>query len=217
MRSRFLLALVLCSGTCCLFGCPQGTNSLPPEPVLHPVKGKVTVQGKPLEHAVITFLQVDETGTTSVAETDEEGAYELTYIGKPGVAAAKYKVGISYLMGTDGTVYGLAPRSGLSKPYGMITAKELLPPEWSNLGKTTQTATVPVKGGTFDFDIKEPLLPPPTAETPAKSAGSEKPAESEKPKVEQPPTTKGAAESKPAPASPPAVPKPAEPAKAPTP
>jgi hypothetical protein len=177
MRFRFVFTLALGSGACSLFGCQQGANSLPPEPVLCPVKGNVTVQGKPLAHAVVTFLQVDQKGTTAVGETDEDGDYELSHVGKPGTAAASYKVAISYLMGTDGTVYGLAPRSGLSKPYGMITAKELLPPEWSDLGRTTHQAVVPDRGGTLDFDIKEPLLPPLVRETPAKGDGGEKPTE----------------------------------------
>ena len=52
----------------------------------------------------------------------------------------------------------------------MITAKELVVPEWSNLGLTTHQVTVSEPGGTFDFDIKEPLLPPPAPESPAKEA-----------------------------------------------
>jgi hypothetical protein len=155
--------------------------------VLRPVKGKVTVEGKPLAHAVVTFLQVDEKGTTTVGETDEDGDYELSYVGKPGTAAAKYKVAISYIMGTDGTVYGLAPRSGLHKPYGLITGKELLAPEWSDLGKATHQVVVPETGGTFDFHIKEPLLPPPVPVTPAKGDGGEKAAEPGKAKTEQSP------------------------------
>jgi len=170
MSFRLLLTPAIGWGLCFLCGCQQATNALPPAPTLYPVKGKVTADGKPLAHAVVTFLQVDEKGTTSVGETDEEGTYELTYGSDPGTAAARYKVAISYLMGTDGTVYGLGPRSGLSKPYGMITAKELVVPEWSNLGLTTHQVTVSEPGGTFDFDIKEPLLPPPTPETPAKGA-----------------------------------------------
>jgi hypothetical protein len=164
MHPRLLLALALGCGVGSLGGCRGRSDELPPEPVLYPVQGKVTVQGKPLAEAVITFLQVDPQGTTSVAETDEEGRYELTYMGRTGAAAADYKVAISYLVGTDGTVYGLAPRSGLAKPYGLLSAKELVPAEWSDLGLTTQRATVPENGGILDFDIKEPLLPPPTPE-----------------------------------------------------
>src|SRR5262249_52873379 len=105
--------------------------------------------------------------TTSIGETDDEGNYELSYVLKPGTAAATYKVAISHLVGKDGTVYGLAPRSGLSKPYGMITAKERIPPEWSDLGRTTQRVTVPVNAATFDFHIEGPLLSPLPPDPPA--------------------------------------------------
>jgi len=125
------------------------------------VKGKVTVQGEPLAHAVITFLQVDEKGTLAVGETEEDGSYEVSHFFQSGAAAADYKVAVSYIQGIDGTVYGLGPRSSLAKPYGMITGKERIPEEWSNLGKTTLRQTVPIGGGEFNFDIKEPLLSPP--------------------------------------------------------
>jgi hypothetical protein len=69
-----------------LSGCQRHTDIPPPEPVLYPVTGKVTAAGKPLAHAVVTFLQVDETGTTSIGETDEAGVYELSYVTKPGTA-----------------------------------------------------------------------------------------------------------------------------------
>jgi hypothetical protein len=186
MGFRLWFTLALSWGICSLSGCKQGSDTPPPEPVLHPVKGKVTANGKPLVHAVLTFLQVDEKGTTSVGETDEEGIYELSFLTKPGTAAAKYKVAISYLVGTDGTVYGLAPRSGLAKPYGMITAKELITPEWSDLGRTTHMATVPVNGGTFDFDIKEPLLPPPTPQVSAQNESPKPTPEPEKTKSDRP-------------------------------
>jgi len=169
--------------------------------VLYPVTGKVTVQGKPLATAVVTFLQVDEKGTTSVGETDADGVYDLSYGGKPGAAAAKYKVAISYIMGTDGTVYGLDARSGLSKPYGLVTGKELIPPEWSNLGKTTHLREVPEKGGTFNFNIEEGLLPAPVAETPANVDGSGKAAAPEGPKPEPSPA-EGKTSSTPTPPAP---------------
>jgi hypothetical protein len=177
MRCEFLSTFALGLGITGWSGCQQPSNSPPLPPVLHPVSGKVTVDGKPLAHAVVTFLQVDEKGTLSVGETDDEGAFKLSHGFDPGTAAATYKVAISYLVGTDGTVYGLAPRSGLAKPYGMVTAKELVPREWSDLGRTTQRVTVPEKGGTFNIEIPGPLLPPPTPETPAKAGGSLPPSE----------------------------------------
>jgi hypothetical protein len=198
MRSRLLLALALGCGLGSLSGCQGKSDALPPEPVLHPVWGKVTAQGKPLAHAVITFLPVDTLqGTMTVGETDEGGDYALSYLGRPGTAAAEYKVAISYLVGTDGTVYGLGPRSGLAKPYGLLSAKELIPPEWSDLGRTTQRATVPINGSVINFDIQEPLLPPPAPEE-APAAG-----EASKDAVKAvDPVPAGGSDSEPSPAEP---------------
>jgi hypothetical protein len=100
-------------------------------------------------------------------------------------------VAISYLEGTDGTVYGLGPRSGLAKPYGMLSAKERLVPQWSDLGRATHQVAVPDTGGTFDFDIKEPLLPPPEPEKAAGANGDVSPTESAKPRAELSPAGKG--------------------------
>lgn len=145
-------------------------------PKLVPVAGTVTLDGEPLE--VVTFLQTNAKDTLAVAETDDEGNYLLAHLGRPGAAAAKYKVSISYLVGTDGTVYGLAPRSGLAKPYGLLTAKELLPPEWSDRGVVTRVVEVTESGGVFDFDVDQPLLPPPEPPEPVADA----------PATEAPPT-----------------------------
>ncbi|MHC5537118.1 carboxypeptidase-like regulatory domain-containing protein [Singulisphaera rosea] len=175
-RLRTLMLLTLGCGLASFGGCRQDSDP-PPPPELKPVTGKVTVEGKPLVNAVVTFLQTDEFGTTAVGETDSDGDYELSYMGETGVAAGKYKVAISYLEGPDGTIYGLGPRSGLAKPYGMTLAKERLGPEWSDLGRTKQTATVSTQGGTINFEIKDPLLPPPAPAPPASTAkGGEEPA-----------------------------------------
>lgn len=161
-----VLALVPASGL--LGGCGGG-DSTPLAPDLHPVTGKVTVQGEPLAEAVVTFLQVDEKGTLAVGETQEDGTYILAHAGTPGAAAARYKVAISYLVGEDGTVYGLGPRSGFAKPHGMLSAKELVPPEWSDLGVAEHVVEVAEGGGVIDLDIDVPLLPSPPPGSPSDS------------------------------------------------
>lgn len=173
MRFRAWRGLALGLFSSAFWGCSPGDSGLPPEPILQPARGKVFIQGRPLANAVVTFLQTDERGTTAVGETDEDGEYVLSYLGRPGAAAADYKVAVSYIQGTDGTVYGLGPRSALAKPYGFFNAKELLVPEWSDLGRTRQTARIEEGGGVFDFDVQEPMLPPP--EPPAASENEKKP------------------------------------------
>jgi hypothetical protein len=153
------MMMVLGSGAATLVGCQDRSEYVEPE--LHPVIGKVTVQGEPLADAVVSFVQAEEKGTLAIGGTDASGNYVLEHAGRRGAAPARYKVLISYKVGTDGKVYDLASQSGLAQPYGLFTAKELLPPEWSDHGKATHEVTVVEGGNVFDFDIEEPLLPPP--------------------------------------------------------
>jgi hypothetical protein len=135
------------------WGCTPAETT-PRQPVLVPVGGTITVDGKPLAVAVVTFLQVDESGTTSGGETDENGRYELVYGATPGTAPASYKVAVSYLVGKNGKPIGRRARSSLSEENPVHLAKEQLPPEYSDLGRTVLKATVPPAGGTIDFDLK---------------------------------------------------------------
>lgn len=153
---RCLLLLIVAI----VVGCSSDVQN-PARPVLEPVSGVVTLDGKPLAGAVVTFLNLDERGTLTVGETDAEGTYRLSYLGTPGTAAGPYRVAVSYLMGTEGQVIGLARRSTTSPTEELNSAKELLPPQFSDLGRSTLKVTVPPGGGTFPFDLKGPLLDPP--------------------------------------------------------
>ena len=53
----------------------------------------------------------------------------------------------------DGEPQGLGPRSAIAPPPSMATAKEQLPPNYSDFGRTAITRVVPIEGGTFDFDL----------------------------------------------------------------
>jgi hypothetical protein len=150
----------------------------------------VRLDGKPLAGAVVVFLPIDDRGTLTQGETDENGRYELFYASFPGgTAPGDYKVAISYLATPDGTPQGLGPRSALAPPPGFHEARELLPKKYSDLGQTELKRTVGETGGTFDFDLEGPLLPFPTAaDAPAVSpppSGSE--ASGDTP-TERPPT-----------------------------
>ena len=115
-----------------------------------PVKGKVTVDGKPLAGVVVTFIP--PSFGPSNGETKEDGTYELKSATFPGAPPGTYKVAISHIVGDDGVVYGLGPRSSMSPPAGLSVAQEKLPPEVADPGRTKLTANVPA--GPFDFDIK---------------------------------------------------------------
>lgn len=137
---------------------------------LVPVSGVITLNGAPLPGAVVTFLPAQ--WSPGVGETNEKGEYSVSSSGRPGLSPGEYKVAISLLLSAEGEPQGLGPRSSLAQPPGMLTAKEMLPREYADLGTSKQTATITAKGGTdFDFDVKAPdlVIPPPSA-SPAKDA-----------------------------------------------
>jgi hypothetical protein len=151
-----------------------------------PVTGTVKANGKPLATAVVTFLPPK--WSASNGETGEKGAFSLQTAGQPGVPPGEYKVCISYLVSADGEPQGLGPRSAIVPPPGMTTAKEKIPAEFSDFGRTTLTRTVPANGGNFDFDIPINLdIAEPAKAEPAKAESEPEPAKAEPAKAESEP------------------------------
>jgi hypothetical protein len=122
---------------------------------LVPAGGVVTVNGKPVEMLVITFLPPSGPAL-GTAETDKDGKYELASMGGPGVLPGEYKVAISYVVSDKGEPQGMAARGSRPQVPGMKNAKEKLPPEYADLGRSKLSATVGSKGGTFNFDVAAP-------------------------------------------------------------
>jgi hypothetical protein len=125
---------------------------------LVPASGVVTLDGKPLAKAVVSFMP--KNGPLPTGETDENGHFEMIF-GHPGVPVGEYIVAVSYFVSAEGEPQGVAARSSLSPPPGMRTAKERLPRVYSALGESTLRAKIPPEGNTaLKFDLKGPLLPP---------------------------------------------------------
>jgi hypothetical protein len=140
---------------------------------------------------VVTFNPTDEKGTLTVSDTDENGRYDLTYLSFPGgTAPGAYRVAVSYMKSASGKVVSLGMRSSLAPSPETITARELLPEKYSNLGQTILSATVPEAGGTFDFELDGALIPYPTTEPPPASPPS---GESSEPKSQEEPARKAQA------------------------
>jgi hypothetical protein len=150
---------------------------------LVPAGGVVTVNRKPVEHAILTFLP--PTGPTlGYAETDKDGKYQLMTMGSPGVLPGDYKVAISYFVSDEGEPQSKVARLSKLPGPGMRTAKERLALEYSDLGRTKLLAKVGAQGGTFDFDVSAevPIAAAKPAETKAhepKPADPKTPAEKE--------------------------------------
>ncbi|RCS54054.1 carboxypeptidase regulatory-like domain-containing protein [Bremerella cremea] len=63
-------------------------------PSLGKVTGKVTLDGKPLPNAIVSFVPEDGRRSSS-AMTNEEGVYNLAYIDQAGAVIGKHKVSIT--------------------------------------------------------------------------------------------------------------------------
>jgi hypothetical protein len=81
---RWIAAILLL--TAGVFGCGKAG------PSLVPVKGSVTVDGKPADGAVLIFHPTGGKGTIASAAADSNGAFSITSNGAPGVVTGSYKV-----------------------------------------------------------------------------------------------------------------------------
>lgn len=135
-------------------------------PKLKPVTGKVSLNGKPLEGVIVTFLPKEEGGSMTVGETDENGQYKLSYVGMPGCASGPYQVMLSYKTTADGKPVTLAMQSALIMPKEAAGAVERMPEKYMG-GKSTLSADVPDEGGQIDFSLEGELLPLPETHSPA--------------------------------------------------
>jgi hypothetical protein len=148
---RWFLAILVFAA---VLGCSEEKNPRMYDPKdLVPVSGLITLNGSPLSTAVVTYL--GDFGLPAVGETDQAGRYKLTTFRDPGVLPGEYKVAISYMVSSDGEPQGRAARVARTRSKATLSAKEQLPPEYADLLRTTQRATVGVHGGTaFNYDAK---------------------------------------------------------------
>jgi hypothetical protein len=140
MNVRGLLLTLFPLACALLAGCSSKTP---------PVSGRITLNGKPLAKASVTFAPVatkgeQEPGPSSAGITDENGRYSLTLIGQSGRGAmiGKHKVMIALQQEID------------TADDTPVKLKQL-PLKYN--GQTTLEFDVPA-GGTdkADFDLKVP-------------------------------------------------------------
>lgn len=142
-------SLVLGLVTIACLGCSRGGTDGPKQV---PVSGAVTLDGKPLASATITFAPVGNTkGAGASGRTNKDGRYQLTYLrGGMGAPAGQYRVAVSKRVMPDGKD---VPEDDKTPPIES-PARETLPPLYSSEQDTTLSATVPEAGGTIDFALK---------------------------------------------------------------
>lgn len=145
------------TGLWLLAGCAKG----PPPLEVAPASGTVVLDGKPAEHAVVTFFPIDGTpGSGASATTDAEGRYVLKTSQRTsgitgqgvkvvdGVPPGRYRVLVSRRLHPDGSP--MRPdETPIESP-----AVETIARDFSDELATTLTADVPAAGGTFDWAVK---------------------------------------------------------------
>ncbi len=124
MKRSFGLIALLAS----LVGC--GSDA-PPLPELGLVKGKVTLDGKPVPNASIIFTPMDP-GLRSFGRTDESGQYELTYQqGHKGAAVGPHTVRIrtgGEVADADGNIVSESPEIIPERYHGQMALSKMVEP-----------------------------------------------------------------------------------------
>jgi hypothetical protein len=156
-----ILALVSCG----LAGCGGDETA---RIKLAPVTGTVTLNGKPLEGAEITFTPDGSNAKNTPASdvTGPDGNYKVIYRGRSGLAPGKYKVLVSKLFLPPGV------RSTDPQEFNMLQVAIESDPEGRGAGAKAPTQVkgefereVPPEGGSIDVDVKGrpgPIVAPKT-------------------------------------------------------
>ncbi len=122
-----------------LVGCSGGAEDIPD---LGQVTGTITLDGKPVEGANVTFTPPaagkKSRGKSSIGTTDAQGKYTLMYsAGVAGAVIADHKIEISKVEGEG---------------EALDVGEEQIPKKYNEDSKLTKTV---VEGeNTFDFDLK---------------------------------------------------------------
>lgn len=137
-RMALVVYLVIC-------GC--GRSAAVPKLQTLPVKGTVTLDGKPLAAADVVFMTFDPPAAF-VGTTQDDGTYQLQGPeGREAFLKGSCKVTVSRMVKPDGSP--LAP----GELPAMVEAVEQLPPKYSRLEATVLAETLTPEGGTFDFKL----------------------------------------------------------------
>ena len=148
-----LLAIVCLSVTA---ACSKGKNE--PQLDLTPASGTITLDGRPLADADVTFA-LQETPPAgyfgSAGRTDAEGKYVLMSGTKKGAVPGTYKVAVSRIEAPGGATVNPEGGMDLAQLAASGEAKQTVPAKYTDVSTTELSATVE-KGKTegYNFDLK---------------------------------------------------------------
>ncbi len=159
MRMAMLLGCML---SFCFVGCGGGDGFAPPVPV----SGKVSLGGKPVDGASVTFLS-KAGGRSASGKTDKDGNFKLTSVKTDdGASPGEFAVTISKQEAKGGGSSGVDISKGYGDNYGKMmgasasgnmdkAVSQVLPAKYADPLQSGLVRSV-VKGdkNDFDFDLK---------------------------------------------------------------
>ena len=146
MRTLACIAI----GVICCAGCGGG----PSKATLYPVKGKVTVGGKPLANCNINFTAAASAPNAAPQSyqgtTNDQGEYSLAdgTDARPGAAVGKYKV--SFAVGAK-AAQEMMMKGGMKPGYDATAAP--FPKEFSSAETSTKEVEVKAESNTINVEI----------------------------------------------------------------
>lgn len=121
-----------------VLGCSQG-DSLDRAPM----RGTVTLDGKPVDHGMVALLPMEGTKAPQGAGAiQKDGTYEIETAGKPGAVVGRHKVIVQ-------SREMLSPE----EVRAMKVGRSLVPAQYSNYDTTPLTVDVPGEGTVFDIQM----------------------------------------------------------------
>ncbi|PQO32274.1 hypothetical protein DTL21_18795 [Bremerella cremea] len=127
------------------------------DPALHPITGKVSLDGKTYERLLVYFHPLDREPnefSIGVGETDKDGVLVLRTSAGPGIATGNYRVTFSCIQALrGGKTLTLGAGSEKADDDRSLVTKDIVPPQYGS--KTESPVEFQVKSGEniFEFDI----------------------------------------------------------------
>jgi hypothetical protein len=130
---------------------------------LVPVVGTLTLDGQPLEGAIVTFAPQSSEAVAASGTSDASGRYALSTAGahRPGAVPGSYNITVMKLNvknlseAEQAAAQAKMQNQGITMAPPTTEAKQLLPLKYRNAATSGFTATVDQKGkNTFTFDLK---------------------------------------------------------------
>jgi len=147
MHLNSKLSLLACAVLLTMSGCSSSGD-------VGYVSGVVTLNGKPLENATITFYPKDARG--SIGRTDASGKYDLLYVrNQKGAVIGDHRVTVSTKVVVE-VDRGNQGYDGVGESKQRVTQQgrpESMPPKYLDPQKTELTATVQAGSNKIDFDL----------------------------------------------------------------